>query len=126
LLDRWFDVVELEATTRINCRSKLDKHVRPVLASMHSPDPEVDPAQDPEGYLLELATGLDISGRQPEAFPANLREQVVSRHPRLDLGPEFIACFRDQAERKPDSSAARMVRDGIAERIVTNPLDQLP
>jgi hypothetical protein len=86
---------------------------------------EVDPAQDPEGHLLELATGLDISGRRPEAFPAGLRAQVLARYPRLDLGTEFIACFRDQAARKPDSTAARMVEDGIAERIATNPLDRL-
>jgi hypothetical protein len=50
---------------------------------------------------------------------------VLARYPRLDLGTEFIACFRDQAARKPDSTAARMVEDGIAERIATNPLDRL-
>ncbi|MEV6984970.1 hypothetical protein AB0M95_27435 [Sphaerisporangium sp. NPDC051017] len=34
----------------------------------------------------------------------------------------FLACFRDQAERKPGSSAAQAVRGGIADRIAANPL----
>jgi hypothetical protein len=34
LLDRWLDVVDLDATTRINYRSKLDKHLRPVLGRL--------------------------------------------------------------------------------------------
>jgi hypothetical protein len=42
---------------------------------------------------------------------------------RLQLGKEFLACFQDQAERKPDSSAAGAVRAGIAGRIAANPLD---
>ena len=45
----------------------------------------VDPAADPEGHLLELATGLDISGRDPGAWPEALRREVVERHPRLGL-----------------------------------------
>jgi hypothetical protein len=85
---------------------------------------EVDPAEDPEGHLLELATGLDVSGRRPEAFPAALRADVLHRHPRLGLGPEFVACFRDQAARKPASPAGRMVAAGIADRIAANPLDR--
>jgi hypothetical protein len=87
---------------------------------------EVDPAADAEGYLLAVATSLDISGRRPEAWPEPLLRGVVSRHPRLDLGNEFVRCFEDQARRKPDSSAAAAVRNGIAQRIVSNPLDQLP
>ena len=85
---------------------------------------EVDPAEDPEGHLLELATGLDVSGRRAEAFPASLRAEVLDRHPRLGLGPEFVACFQDQAARKPASPAGRMVAAGIADRIAANPLDR--
>ncbi len=85
---------------------------------------KVDVAEDPEGHLLELSTGLDISGRNPEAFPAGLRTEVLARHPRLGLGQEFVACFRDQARRKPDSLAALFVRTGVAERIAANPLDR--
>ncbi|MEV6861052.1 HD domain-containing protein [Streptosporangium subroseum] len=85
---------------------------------------KVDVAWDPEGHLLELSTGLDVSGRRSEDFPAGLRAEVLERYPRLGLGEEFIACFRDQAERKPDSLAGVFVRAGVAELIRANPLDR--
>jgi hypothetical protein len=84
-----------------------------------------DPAVDPEGHLLDLATGLDISGRNADRWPADLLAELVAAHPRLDLADRFIACFRDQAERKPTSSAADAVRNGIADRLATNPLERL-
>ncbi|MGJ6962209.1 HD domain-containing protein [Streptosporangium sp. G11] len=85
---------------------------------------KVDPAQDPEGHLLELSTGLDISGRRAEDFPAELRAEVLERYPRLGIGPEFTACLTDQAARKPDSLAGGFVRSGVAGRIAANPLDR--
>ena len=84
-----------------------------------------DPAANPEGHLLDLATGLDIGGRNADRWPAELLAELVRAHPRLDLAERFTACFRDQAERKPDSSAAAAVRGGIAERLANNPLEQL-
>ena len=53
----------------------------------------------------------------------SLRAEILAAHPRLDLVAEFTACFRDQARRKPDSSAAAAVRSGIADRIAANILD---
>lgn len=85
---------------------------------------KVDVAEDPEGHLLEMSTGLDVCGRRWEDFPAGLRAEVLEGHPRLGLGGEFIACFRDQADRKPESPAALCVRAGIAERIEANVLDR--
>ena len=58
---------------------------------------------DPEGYLLEVATGLDISGRNPQWWPDELRADVVDQIPRLGLAAEFTACFAGQAQRKPSS-----------------------
>jgi hypothetical protein len=84
-----------------------------------------DPAVDPEGHLLDLATGLDISGRDAENWPQELLAELVEAHPRLDLADRFLACFRDQAARKPQSSAARAVSSGIADRLTTNPLASL-
>ena len=84
----------------------------------------VDPAFDAEGHLLEVGTGLDISGRDPDLWAPELREEVLAAHPRLDLTTEFLACFRDQATRKPDSSAAAAVRSGIDRRLAANPLDR--
>jgi len=84
----------------------------------------VDPEDDAEGYLLEIATGLDISGRNPQWWPEELRAEVLADFPRLGLGPEFTACFAAEAERKPESSAAAAMAGGVAGRIAANPLDR--
>jgi hypothetical protein len=83
----------------------------------------VDVAADPEGYLLELSTGMDISGRRTEDIPADLRADVLARYPRLGLSKEFIAAFEDQATRKPGCLAAKFVRSGLATRLAANPLE---
>ncbi|MBF4574228.1 cyanamide hydratase [Herbiconiux sp. VKM Ac-1786] len=82
----------------------------------------VDPAVDAEGYLLEIATGLDISGRNPEGWDAELRAEVLAAHPRLDLAGEFTGCILEQAARKPGSTAATAVASGLPARLAANPL----
>jgi hypothetical protein len=84
----------------------------------------VDVATDPEGHLLELSTGMDISGRHTEAIPPDLRAEVLARYPRLGLAEEFIAAFEDQATRKPQCLAAKFVRNGLAARLAANPLER--
>ena len=84
----------------------------------------VDVAADPEGHLLELSTGMDISGRRTADIPADLRRDVLARYPRAGLAEEFVACFRDQAARKPQSLAAKFVASGFAARVAANPLDR--
>jgi hypothetical protein len=44
--------------------------------------PAVDPAMDAEGYLLEIATGLDISGARPDALPEDSDATSSPRYPR--------------------------------------------
>lgn len=83
----------------------------------------VDAAADPEGHLLELATGLDISGRNLEDWPAELRAEVLERYPRRGLIEEFVGCFEAQAARKPESLAGRFVASGFRDRARANPLD---
>jgi hypothetical protein len=39
------------------------------------------------------------------------------------FGSEFLACFEDQARRKPGSAAAASVANNTAVRIMANPLD---
>lgn len=85
--------------------------------------PRVDVAADPEGHLLARATATEVVGREADAYPACFRDEVLDRYPRLDLAASFLACFQDQAARKPDSSAAGAVRSGLAERMAANPLD---
>lgn len=84
----------------------------------------VDVTEDPESFLLERSTGLDISGRNADDFSDRFKDLVLGRYPRLNLAEEFVACFRDQAERKPDSSAAAFVRRGIEDRLAGNPLEK--
>ena len=79
--------------------------------------------EDQEGHLLELSTGLDISGGNREV-PADLRGDVLARYPRLGLAEEFVACFAAESARKPQSTAAGAVASGIAGRIAANVLDR--
>jgi uncharacterized protein YciI len=84
---------------------------------------DVDLAVDPEGHLLKVGTGMDISGSRAEDWPATLRTEVLQSHPRLGLAEEFVRCFELQARRKPASQAGRSVARGLAQRVRANPLD---
>src|SRR4051812_44608874 len=44
--------------------------------------PDVDPGLDVEGHLLEIATGLDISGARPDVLPKDYLLAVLAEHPR--------------------------------------------
>ncbi|MFI1920131.1 HD domain-containing protein [Nocardia sp. NPDC020380] len=83
----------------------------------------VDAGSDPEGHLLERATGIDISGREVDLLPANTRASVLSRWPRLGLVEEFTRCFEHQAVRKPHSTAAIAIRNGLAGKLRNNRLN---
>jgi len=87
--------------------------------------PSVDPSMDAEGYLLETATALDISGSRPDALPAALVAEVLAAHPRGALAAEFGACVQDQAARKPDTAARRLVDGGVVTKLAANPLELL-
>ena len=101
----------------------MDRRVRLAEVIVRHMWDTVDPHLDPEGYLLEAGTGLDISGRDPDRWSPRLRAEVLAVHPRLDLTTEFVACFTDQARRKPTSSAAAALASGLADRLHANVLD---
>ncbi len=84
---------------------------------------DVSATADPESHLLQVATGWDVVGRRPEEFPAEARAEILARYPRQGFGSEFVACFEDQARRKPDSAAAASIAANGAARIKANPLD---
>lgn len=84
---------------------------------------EVNVDTDPEGHLLERATSIDISGHGVDLLPAETRATVLSRWPRLSLAEEFTRCFEHQAERKPHSTSAAALRNGLADKLRDNPLD---
>ncbi|MGH1548075.1 cyanamide hydratase [Leifsonia poae] len=87
--------------------------------------PEVDPAMDVEGHLLEIATALDISGARADVLPVEFQREVLTAYPRLELAAEFGACVADQAERKPDTSARRLVDGGVQRKLRDNPLERI-
>ncbi|WP_100814646.1 HD domain-containing protein [Microbacterium lacus] len=72
----------------------------------------VDVDEDPEGFLLEAATSLDVAHADPEKWDVVLRREVAAALPRLDFGPEFAAAIEAQASRKPSSTAARLSASG--------------
>jgi HD superfamily phosphodiesterase len=78
-----------------------------------------------EGFLLEIATSLDISGRNVEHWTVDFAAHVVAAHPRLDLADTFADCFDAQARRKPQSRAAQAARNGMRARLRSNPLNEL-
>jgi len=85
---------------------------------------DVSAAVDPESHLLQVATAWDVAGRRPEQFAPDARAEVLEQYPRLGFGEEFLACFEDQARRKPDGAAAAAIGSNGAARIRANPLDQ--
>ena len=87
---------------------------------------DVAPADDPESHLLQVATTWEAAGRRPEEFPPDARAETLARYPRLGFGAEFLACFEDQARRKPGSAAAASVDKDAAGRIAANPLESHP
>jgi HD domain len=84
---------------------------------------DLDVTVDPEGHLISRAAALDIVGKNIDDFSPAFRAEVLREFPRLGLPDEFLACFQAQADRKADSSAARAIRSGLADRIAVNPLD---
>ncbi len=82
-----------------------------------------NPADDPEGHLLERATTIDVSGGGLELIPAALRTEVLARWPRLSFAAEFAELFRAQVARGPELSAGRAVARGALDRLAANPLD---
>jgi hypothetical protein len=85
----------------------------------------VDPGLDSEGYLLEVATALDISGARPDMLPSEYLQDVLAAYPRLTLAEEFTACLVNQAARKPTTAAHRLVAGGLARKLNDNPLESL-
>ncbi len=83
---------------------------------------DVPATEDPESHALQVATSWDVAGSRPEEFPPEARADVLADYPRLGFGAEFLACFQDQANRKPHSAAATSIANDAAGRIAANPL----
>jgi hypothetical protein len=84
---------------------------------------DVASTADPESHILQVATSWEIVGRRPEEFPAEARAEILARYPRQAFGREFLACFEDQATRKPGGAASASIANDMAGRMKTNPLE---
>ncbi|GAA4773909.1 HD domain-containing protein [Microbacterium gilvum] len=73
---------------------------------------EVDPEEDAEGHLLEVATSLDVAGAAPERWDGALLQAVTTRLPRGAFSEAFARLIHDQAARKPASTSARLDASG--------------
>ena len=83
----------------------------------------VEVRADPEGYLLNTATSIDISGTRADDLEERSTREVLAAYPRLGLQTEFVAALQDQARRKPDSAAAAAIAHGIGSRMSRNPFE---
>ncbi|QQD76929.1 HD domain-containing protein [Curtobacterium sp. YC1] len=72
----------------------------------------VDPAVDPEGHLLEVATSLDVSGSGFSRWRAADLRAVTAALPRDGFSASFGGLVHQQAGRKPGSAAARLDSSG--------------
>lgn len=72
----------------------------------------VDPAQDPEGHLLESATSIDVAGVGFDLVDSELLREVTLAIPRGAFSESFAASIHAQAVRKPGSAADRLDRAG--------------
>ncbi|WP_406278773.1 HD domain-containing protein [Embleya sp. NBC_00896] len=79
---------------------------------------------DPESHLLQLAVSADVSGVGLDAFDPEFSAALLTAVPRAGFASAFLHAARDQAERKPESAAGRLMPGGWAERIMGNPLDR--
>ena len=57
----------------------------------------------------------------PRAYLA----EVLAAHPRGSLAAEFGACVVDQARRKPETAARRIVDGGVVAKLAANPLERI-
>ncbi|KOV67604.1 HD domain-containing protein [Streptomyces sp. MMG1121] len=93
------------------------------LIVLHMRD-DVDPARDPESRLLQVGTSADVSGAGLDAFDPAFTGALVTAYPRLGFAADFVHRFRDQAKRKPDCAAARLVAGDWPRRALANPLER--
>ncbi|GAB2962086.1 HD domain-containing protein [Saccharothrix stipae] len=101
-------------------RARRDRLAEVIVLHMRD---DVSAEDDPESHLLQVAVSADVSGRGLDRFTEQVKDDVVTRYPRLGFADAFLLRAEDQAERKPDCAIAGLVRDGWAQRVSGNPLD---
>ncbi|MBB5802765.1 hypothetical protein F4560_002533 [Saccharothrix ecbatanensis] len=84
---------------------------------------DVSADEDPESHLLQVAVTADVSGGGLDRFTEQIKDDVVTRFPRLGFAEAFLKRADDQAARKPGCAVAGLMGTGWADRVLANPLD---
>jgi hypothetical protein len=84
---------------------------------------DVSADEDPESHLLQVAVTADVSGGGLDRFTEQIKDDVVTRFPRLGFAEAFLKRADDQATRKPGCAVADLMGTGWADRVSANPLD---
>jgi hypothetical protein len=84
---------------------------------------DVSADEDPESHLLQVAVTADVSGGGLDRFTEQIKDDVVTRFPRLGFAEAFLKRADDQAARKPGCAVADLMGTGWADRVLANPLD---
>ena len=90
-----------------------------------------EPADDPEGHLLERATTIDVSGGGLDLIPPPLRADVLGRWPRLTFAAEFadparLAALGSSRFIRFGATRGLAIRKPVADRLVQAARDALP
>ncbi|WP_231500321.1 HD domain-containing protein [Saccharothrix sp. NRRL B-16314] len=84
---------------------------------------DVSADDDPESHLLQVAVTADVSGGGLDRFTDQVKDDVVTRFPRLGFAEAFLARADEQAARKPGCAVAELMGSGWTDRVAANPLD---
>jgi len=95
-----------------------DEHVQTVwqAIALHT-TPGVTHHMRPEIALLYTGVGLDVLGRGYDAFPSQLRDDIVARYPRRQFKGDFIKEYFNGFAHKPETTYGT-VNSGVCERFI--------
>ncbi len=66
-----------------------------------------------EAHLLHAGAAFDVVGARYGELAASTRDEVVSRHPRLEAKRDLVAAMKQQSHARPHSRAAFLCRHGL-------------
>ena len=79
--------------------------------------PGVTQYMEPEVALLFSGVGLDVLGEGFEAFPSDVREEIVAAYPRVDFKDGIVKAFFGGFAHKPGSTWGTVKAD-VCERFI--------
>lgn len=74
-----------------------------------------------EAYLLHEGAAMDVVGARIDEVDEGTRNQVLARHPRVEMKAGLIAAMKHQSQVRPRSRAALLCRHGFISMIRRSP-----